>query len=136
MNWHKLLYAIIVFCILASLAIFFMRDRDTKQIHADKGTTTSLYSMSSTSRNSFLLQMIEAKEYQAVINATNDGIQNHTDLVRNDVAFWDHRAMAYYELGNCVDALAAAYHASLIDDSDQLFGLISSSPLCSKSLKK
>jgi hypothetical protein len=73
-------------------------------------TSSNFYTLSQAERDNYLFMMNQDKDYHAVVNATNDGIQNHRELVWNDLDFWEHRGMALYELGNCVEAGAAFYH--------------------------
>ena len=97
-------------------------------------TTSLLYSMATSDRDAVLYQMIGTKDYATVIKATDEGIQNFKNLVWDDVEFWDMRATAYFRLGDCVEAAAAAYHASVRDQTDELFGIISNSQNCYKIL--
>ena len=62
----------------------------------------------------------EKKDYQVVVNATNDGIKNHRDLVWDDIDFWNHRGRALYSLGDCANAGAAFYHILMRSPNDEM----------------
>lgn len=81
-------------------------------------SANDLYALSSTERNSFLLYGNNTGKYQVVVNATNDGIQNHRALIWDDVDFWTHRGFALYELGDCAGAGAAFYHVLMRASKD------------------
>lgn len=55
-----------------------------------------------------------------VVNATDDGIKNHKELVWNDIDFWIHRGVALFQLGDCREAEETFKHALTIDSHDDV----------------
>ena len=147
----KIVVGIVIVIFLAVLIIYIFHSKKViTQNHASDqivATTSSqtasssvsdLYAMSATDRNDFLIWANNNKNYQVVVNATDDGIKNHRDLVWEDVDFWTHRGMALYELGDCNLAGASFYHVLVraskdsvaYDVASHLMGAISDDKFC------
>jgi len=79
-----------------------------------------LYNLSPADRDTFLFTGNQNKDYQFVVDATNYGIQNHKDLIWDDIDFWNHRGMAFYSLGNYAEAGASFYHVLMRAPNDDV----------------
>ena len=94
-----------------------------------------LYILPKAERNILLVQMNNEREYQAVIDITNEGIQKHKSLVWEDTDFWNHRGFAFYKLGNCIESAAAFGHVVLQDLDNEIatsfLAEIGADPRCS-----
>ena len=80
-------------------------------------------------------QLVEDKKYQEAITLSDDAMRNYP----NSIDIWIPRAMAFYFLGNCVEASAAAYHVSMIAPEDdenarEFLPSILNSELCASEL--
>ncbi len=125
-NNKKIIIGIITSVLIIVLAAFFLHSK-TKPTKNQEGvrtatssTTPDLYALPSAERDNFLFMGNQNKDYQFVVNATDDGIKNHKDLVWDDIDFWNHRGMAFYSLGDCADAGAAFYHVLMRNPNDSV----------------
>lgn len=114
-NLPKKLAFIIVVLALIFLAIPYVGFDSPKDVSKgtaknDSSSAKDLYAESSAFRNGFLVWANENKEYQTVVKATDDGIQNHKALIWDDMDFWVHRGMALYKLGDCDGAKTSFEH--------------------------
>lgn len=93
-----------------------------------------LYAMPAEARNAFLYQMNDEEEYQIVIEATDDGIENYRETVWDDIDFWTHRGFALFKVGDCAEAGAASYHVLMRDEDNEIaaaiMGSIGQNPRC------
>jgi len=123
---------IITFAVFASGGVYFIsKSRPTNTVQSEKLATTTtttstdnidaqFYALSPEERSQALANMVFAGEYRAVVNATQFGIDNYRDLVWDDIDFWIHRGMAFFQLGNCPDSSAAFYHVLTRDPEDEI----------------
>ena len=78
-----------------------------------------------------LFQLVSDGKYEEALALSSNAMEAYP----NSVDIWIHRTMAYYFLGNCVEATAAAYHVSMIapeddEDAQQLLPNILNDNLC------
>lgn len=78
-----------------------------------------LYLWSPEERNGLLFVADMEKDYRVVVNATNDGIKNHKELIWDDIDFWIHRGVALFQLGDCSEATETFTHALTLDPHDE-----------------
>jgi hypothetical protein len=90
-------------------------------------TTTStdnedaqFFTLPSNDRNQWLAKAVFGGEYQTVLNVTQSGIDHHRDLIWDDIDFWIHRGVAYYQLGNCAQSGAAFYHVLMREPKNEM----------------
>lgn len=89
-------------------------------LQADTTAEQDIYQWPKEDRNQFLLYGNQEKQYQAVVNFTDTGIQNHRELIWDDIDFWNHRGFALYELGDKAKSLAAFYHVLMREPDNEV----------------
>lgn len=107
--WHGLLVAMLL--VIGGVLFFNNFPRNSND---------NLYTLSAAERNDVLFNLNEKEDYAAVVTTTNFGIKNHKGLVWDDADFWTHRGFAFYKLGQCTEAAAAFYHASMRDIDNEI----------------
>lgn len=99
------------------------RAKEFADMHCEEATSwyfpDDFYATSSEARNKDLFLAVMAWDYQPVVDATNDGIRNHKELVWDDLDFWVYRGMALFYTGECGDAIETFNHALEIDPQDE-----------------
>ena len=105
------------FVLLASLLAFAAGlALSTWYTHSQEAV--SIYLLSPQERNSILFEQNQQKNYQYVVDTTQEGIISYKDSIWEDVDFWNHRGVALYSLGACAEAGASFYHVLVLEPND------------------
>lgn len=120
---------ILAILIVVSGFLFYDHQPLSTEVSAATSTPTEVsrmqfydqfYNLPPKQRSTYLYQMNVAGDYRGVVTATDEGIQDYKDVVRNDVDFWNHRGYALYQLGECIHANTSFWHASGLDINNKI----------------